>query len=150
MERCRGFHSEWMERAPDTEVMHALDRRKQFPVALLVMAHDNIAIMRPSLEGVALVVEHIVSVKGYQRKLGNAGLAVNSRVAHASPSVCLESFGVVSRAWLVHLILCVFVAIPLCTIGFTSLRHAVLHAIKARTRIQWLRNGSCCSMLGGL
>lgn len=63
--RCIAFHSEWMERSPEDELVQgALNRRKQFPVAAVVVVHDDISLMRTALEEVALVVEHIVSENG--------------------------------------------------------------------------------------
>ncbi|CAN0301288.1 unnamed protein product [Ectocarpus sp. 12 AP-2014] len=57
------FHSEWMERAPDTVLAHGvLDRRKRFPVAAVVVVNEDISILRSSLEEVAVVVEHILVV----------------------------------------------------------------------------------------
>lgn len=56
------FHSEWMERTPD-EVLanNVLDRRKRFPVAVVVVIHDETSLMRAALDEIAVVVEHIVS-----------------------------------------------------------------------------------------
>lgn len=85
MGHIREFHFEWMERAPGNEVRYALDRRKQFPVAVVVMAHDGIPIMRPSLEGVALVVEHIVSYY-----IAHTSVRLCSSIDLASPSVHLD------------------------------------------------------------
>lgn len=90
VDQCRDFHSEWMQRAPDNEAMLALDRRKLFPVAVVVTVHDDIAIMRPSLEGVALVVEHIVSAKGCRYEQGNVTVTIKASVAHASPPTVWE------------------------------------------------------------
>ncbi|CAM9672191.1 unnamed protein product, partial [Ectocarpus sp. 6 AP-2014] len=57
------FHSEWMERAPDTVLAHGVfDRRKRFPVAAVVVVNEDISILRSSLEEVAVVVEHILVV----------------------------------------------------------------------------------------
>lgn len=51
-----------MGRSPDvTLVQEGLNRRNQFPVAAVVVVHDDISLMRVALEEVALVVEHIVS-----------------------------------------------------------------------------------------
>lgn len=62
MERCLGFHSEWMERTPTNILANeALIRRKQFPVAVVVVVHDEVSLLRATLEEVAIVVEHIVS-----------------------------------------------------------------------------------------
>lgn len=62
VERCVSFHSEWMERAPDKVlVREALVRRNKFPVAIVVVVHDEISLMLEALEEVAVVVEHIVS-----------------------------------------------------------------------------------------
>lgn len=76
-----------MERVPDNEVMLALDRRNRFPVAVVVMVHDNISILRSSLEGVAVVVEHIVSEN--ECKLGNVPFPTNER----SPCVTMRASG---------------------------------------------------------
>lgn len=63
VELCVAFHSEWMKRAPD-EVLEreVLARRQRFPVAAVVVVHNDISLMRATLEEVAVVVEHIVSV----------------------------------------------------------------------------------------
>lgn len=51
-----------MERGPDEILVHeALNRQKHFAVAVVVVVHDDISLMRTALEEVALVVEHIVS-----------------------------------------------------------------------------------------
>lgn len=42
----------------------AVVKRKTFPVAVVVAAHDDISLLRPALEEVAVVVEHIVSEHG--------------------------------------------------------------------------------------
>lgn len=64
MDFCVAFHSEWMQRAPDEHLSKggALARRKEFPVAAVVVVHDDISLMRATLEEVAVVVECIVSV----------------------------------------------------------------------------------------
>lgn len=60
------FHTEWMNRAPDREMLNkAVVRRHSFPVAIVVVVHDDISLMRAALENVAVVVEHIVSERGY-------------------------------------------------------------------------------------
>lgn len=65
MELCVAFHSEWMKRAPDRRMLEkAVVKRKTFPVAVVVAAHDDISLLRPALEEVAVVVEHIVSEHG--------------------------------------------------------------------------------------
>lgn len=52
-----------MQRPPDkTLERDAVLRREKFPVAVVVVVHDDISLMRASLEGVAAVVELIVSV----------------------------------------------------------------------------------------
>lgn len=62
MDRCVSFHSAWMGRAPDKSLVHeALVRRNRFPVAVVVVVHDEISLMASALKEVALVVEHIVS-----------------------------------------------------------------------------------------
>lgn len=59
---CVNFHSDWMARAPNKMVAEeASTRRERFPVAAVVVVHDDIALMRTTLEEVAAVVEHIVS-----------------------------------------------------------------------------------------
>lgn len=51
-----------MKRAPDKTLEHdALLRRERFPVAVVVVVHDDISLMRATLEEVAIVVEFIVS-----------------------------------------------------------------------------------------
>lgn len=61
---CIAFHSKWMKRAPDkTLERDALHRRESFPVAAVVVVHDDISLMRESLEAVSVVVEFVVSVK---------------------------------------------------------------------------------------
>lgn len=55
-----------MERAPDQKMLDkAVGRRQTFPVAVVVVAHGDISLMRPALEEVAVVVEHIVSEYGW-------------------------------------------------------------------------------------
>eukprot|EP00752_Nemacystus_decipiens_P004605 g4204.t1 len=72
--RCIAFHSEWMERSPDDElVTETLNRRTQFPVAAVVVVHDDISLMRTALEEVALVVEHILVVVSVRPWNGGAG-----------------------------------------------------------------------------
>lgn len=52
-----------MKRAPDkTLERDALLRRERFPVAVVVVVHDDISLMRATLEEVAVVVEFLVSV----------------------------------------------------------------------------------------
>lgn len=54
-----------MERTPDEVLVHeVLARRQRFPVAAVVVVHDDISLLRATLEEVAVVVEHIVSVSG--------------------------------------------------------------------------------------
>lgn len=53
-----------MGRSPNERLAReALDRRKRFPVAVVIVVHDDISLMRAVLEEVAAVVEHIVSNK---------------------------------------------------------------------------------------
>lgn len=60
---CIAFHSDWMKRGPDENLERdALRRRESFPVAVVVVVHDDISLMRATLEEVAMVVEFIVSV----------------------------------------------------------------------------------------
>eukprot|EP00752_Nemacystus_decipiens_P014776 g13155.t1 len=60
---CTAFHSEWMQRAPDkTLERDALLRRERFPAAVVVVVHDDISLMRASLEAVAVAVELILVV----------------------------------------------------------------------------------------
>lgn len=74
------FHSEWMERAPDTVLAHGvLDRRKRFPVAAVVVVNEDISILRSSLEEVAVVVEHIVSENRYSMSGRRMIVWLNSR-----------------------------------------------------------------------
>ncbi|CAB1101889.1 unnamed protein product [Ectocarpus sp. CCAP 1310/34] len=62
-ELCISFHSEWMGRSPNKRLAReALERRKRFPVAVVVVVHDDISLMRAVLEEVAAVVEHILVV----------------------------------------------------------------------------------------
>lgn len=59
---CISFHSEWMERGPHRDLVdEALVRRQQFPVAAVVVVHDDISLLRAALEAAAIVVEYIVS-----------------------------------------------------------------------------------------
>lgn len=54
-----------MERTPDKLLVDkALVRRKEFPVAVVVVVHDETSLMPAALEEVAVVVEHIVSASG--------------------------------------------------------------------------------------
>lgn len=70
---CIAFHSEWMKRAPDeTLERHALRRRESFPVAVVVVVHDDISLMRATLEEVAMVVEFVVSVPTAVARVGHA------------------------------------------------------------------------------
>ena len=65
---CIDFHSEWMKRAPDkTLERDASRRRESFPVAVVVVVHDDISLMRATLEEVAVAVEFIVSVNNTAR-----------------------------------------------------------------------------------
>lgn len=60
--RCIAFHSDWMDRTPDQLLeREAAARREIFPVAVVVVVHDDISLMRTTLEEVAVAVEHIVS-----------------------------------------------------------------------------------------
>ncbi|CAM9968750.1 unnamed protein product, partial [Pylaiella littoralis] len=60
---CLSFHSEWMERGPHKDLMHgALARRQEFPVAAVVVVHDDVSLLRPALEAAAIVVEYILVV----------------------------------------------------------------------------------------
>ncbi|CAM9226878.1 unnamed protein product, partial [Pylaiella littoralis] len=60
---CVAFHSEWMGRAPDAVLVHeVLVRRHRFPVAVVIVVHDDISLMRATLEEAAVVVEHILVV----------------------------------------------------------------------------------------
>lgn len=53
-----------MERNPDKILANeALIRRKWFPVAVVIVVHDDISLLRATLEEVAIVAEHIVSEK---------------------------------------------------------------------------------------
>lgn len=55
-----------MERVPDHRMLEkAVIRRRAFPVAVVVVAHDDVSLLRPALEEVAVVVEHIVSDQGW-------------------------------------------------------------------------------------
>ncbi|CAM9753558.1 unnamed protein product [Scytosiphon promiscuus] len=61
--RCLAFSSEWMGRFPDSLLVRdALKRQTRFPVAVVVVVHDDISLMRATLEEVATVVEHILVV----------------------------------------------------------------------------------------
>lgn len=51
-----------MERGPDNVLVEeASVRRESFPVAAVVVVHDDISLMRATLEEVAWVVEYMVS-----------------------------------------------------------------------------------------
>ncbi|CAM9157458.1 unnamed protein product [Hapterophycus canaliculatus] len=57
------FNSKWMERAPDKLLVRsALIRRKQFPVAMVVVVLDDTSLLCAALEEVAVVVEHVLVV----------------------------------------------------------------------------------------
>ncbi|CAM9672059.1 unnamed protein product [Ectocarpus sp. 6 AP-2014] len=72
-ELCLSFHSEWMGRSPNERLAReALDRRKRFPVAVVVVVHDDISLMRAVLEEVAAVVEHILVVVSVRPWHGSA------------------------------------------------------------------------------
>ncbi|CAM9498628.1 unnamed protein product [Ectocarpus fasciculatus] len=72
-ELCLSFHSEWMGRAPNERLAReALNRRKRFPVAVVVVVHDDISLMRAVLEEVAVVVEHILVVVSVRPWHGSA------------------------------------------------------------------------------
>lgn len=59
---CVNFHSDWMARAPNKMLAEgAFTRREAFPVAAVVVVHDDISLMRATLEEIATVVEHVVS-----------------------------------------------------------------------------------------
>ncbi|CBJ29237.1 conserved unknown protein [Ectocarpus siliculosus] len=65
--RCMIFHSEWMERTPDKVLEdNVLDRRKRFPVAVVVVIHDENSLVRAALDEVAIVVEHILILVSLQ------------------------------------------------------------------------------------
>ena len=71
--RCVNFHSDWMARAPDKMLVEeAPVRRERFPVAAVVVVHDDISLMRTTLEEIATVVEHIVSGVALRRGEGLA------------------------------------------------------------------------------
>lgn len=58
-----------MERGPHLDLINeALARRRKFPVAAVVVVHDDISLLRAALEAAAIVVEYIVSVNGCTRK----------------------------------------------------------------------------------
>lgn len=58
------YHSGWMRREPDKFIKrHTAYRRERFPVAVMVVVHEDFSLMRVALEEVAIVVEHIVSGK---------------------------------------------------------------------------------------
>lgn len=88
--RCVSFHSDWMARAPDAMLAEeASTRRERFPVAAVFVVHDDISLMRTTLEEIATVVEHIVSGtmvlccsrgEGYLVFLGFSGFSGSSRV----------------------------------------------------------------------
>eukprot|EP00752_Nemacystus_decipiens_P004611 g4210.t1 len=60
---CVAFHTEWMKRSPDRRMLEtAVVRRKTSPVAMVVMAHDEISLLRPALEEMAVIVDHILVV----------------------------------------------------------------------------------------
>ena len=53
-----------MARAPDNMLAEeAFTRRETFPVAAVVVVHDDTSLMRATLEEIATLVEHIVSEK---------------------------------------------------------------------------------------
>lgn len=57
-----------MKRGPDeTLERDALLRRERFPVAVVVVVHDDISLMRATLEEVATVAEFIVSANNISR-----------------------------------------------------------------------------------
>ena len=67
VEPCIAFHSEWMERKPDKILEYEiLVRKERFPIAVVIVVHNDISLMRATLEEVAIVVEHIVSMTELQ------------------------------------------------------------------------------------
>lgn len=98
MASCVGFHSEWMARAPDKIVAEeASTRRERFPVAAVVVVHDDIALMRTTLEEVATVVEHIVSAGAIlHQKIGQSIIdSPLPRFRHLREDGCLICTGIV-------------------------------------------------------
>ncbi|CAM9351211.1 unnamed protein product [Ectocarpus sp. 13 AM-2016] len=65
--QCVTFHAEWMERTPDKVLEdNVLDRRKRFPMAVVVVIHDETSLVRAALDEIAIVVEHILILVSLQ------------------------------------------------------------------------------------
>lgn len=60
---CVSFHSDWMGRGPSKNLLEeASARRRTFPVVAVIVVHDEISVLRQTLEDVVDVVEHIVRI----------------------------------------------------------------------------------------
>lgn len=80
---CFSNHASWMGRGSDPLLVEENSaRREKFPVAALVVVHDEAKFLKATLEDVALVIEHVVS----QRTQGHPYTHKRARVQHSMRS----------------------------------------------------------------